>query len=311
MKILLGTFLVGFMTLIAVERTEPANQDKELGKVSWFRNYDEAIKEAQRLNKPIFCFFQEVPGCATCRNYGFDVMSDPIMVDFIENEFIPLCIFNNKKGHDAEILKMFGEPSWNNPVVRILDVKGNSVKRIHGKYSTKAVLEESIHALKVTNSVPLYAELYHQELSARQKEALYFQMYCFWSGEGKLGDIEGVVGTEPGWMNGAEVVRVYSDGNELGKKELLEEGEKRGLKYVDEPGTFREDKDPQYYLKNSKYASIPLLEIQKTRINSSLYNGNDPSVFLSPSQLKWLDQKSVNSEYEKNFRTTWWTRKGL
>ena len=95
----------------------------ELGKVHWIRNLDEAKLKSQRECKPILILFQEVPGCATCRNYGSDVLSQPLIVEAIETYFIPLAIYNNKGGHDGEVLLMYNEPAWNNPVVRIVDEK--------------------------------------------------------------------------------------------------------------------------------------------------------------------------------------------
>jgi len=80
-------------------------QSEELGQVNWQRNYDEAISLSEKENKPIFLFFQEVPGCSTCRNYGHHVMSHPLIVEAIETHFIPTAIFNNKRGKDAKILK--------------------------------------------------------------------------------------------------------------------------------------------------------------------------------------------------------------
>ena len=42
----------------------------ELGRVDWLRNYDEAAEASRASGKPIFLLFQEVPGCATCVNFG-------------------------------------------------------------------------------------------------------------------------------------------------------------------------------------------------------------------------------------------------
>ena len=46
------------------------------------------------------------------------------MVEAIEDAFVPVVVFNNKGGKDAQLLKRFNEPSWNNPVVRFLDGSG-------------------------------------------------------------------------------------------------------------------------------------------------------------------------------------------
>ena len=80
----------------------------ELGQVNWLRDFDSAIKQAKNQDKPIFILFQEVPGCATCRNYGQNVLSHPLIVEAIESLFVPLAIYNNKRGKDAEVLRYYG-----------------------------------------------------------------------------------------------------------------------------------------------------------------------------------------------------------
>ena len=104
---------------------------------------------SEKENKPIFLFFQEVPGCSTCRNYGHHVMSHPLIVETIETYFVPTAIFNNKKGEDAKVLKQYGEPFWNNPVVRIVNAKKvNIVNRLSGDYSQPGVTQTMIAALE-------------------------------------------------------------------------------------------------------------------------------------------------------------------
>ncbi|MEP2969984.1 MAG: thioredoxin family (seleno)protein, partial [Nonlabens ulvanivorans] len=60
----------------SAQRTDPKNQDKELGAISWYRDYSTALQLSKEYNKPVLILFQEVPGCATCRNYGHDVLSN-------------------------------------------------------------------------------------------------------------------------------------------------------------------------------------------------------------------------------------------
>jgi len=71
---------------------------EELGKVQWNRTLEEAQKMAIRDKKPIFILFQEIPGCGTCKNYGTEVLSHPLIAEAIETFFIPLAIHNNKNG---------------------------------------------------------------------------------------------------------------------------------------------------------------------------------------------------------------------
>ena len=73
--------------VFAQQKTDPNNQSEELGKVSWYRDYEQALSVSKKENKPVLILFQEVPGCATCRNYGHNVLSHPLMTEAIENEF--------------------------------------------------------------------------------------------------------------------------------------------------------------------------------------------------------------------------------
>ena len=61
-----------------------AQQPIELGTVNWLRDFDQAIAESQKQQKPVFILFQEVPGCATCQNYGSNVLSHPLIAEAIE-----------------------------------------------------------------------------------------------------------------------------------------------------------------------------------------------------------------------------------
>jgi len=124
-------------------------QPKELGKVHFLRNYEQALERSALENKPIFLLFQEIPGCSTCQNFGASVLSDPSFVQVIENNFVPLAIHNNRGGKDSEVLKAYGEPSWNNPVVRFIDSTGKDIiKRKDGIYSLKGMARRTSEALK-------------------------------------------------------------------------------------------------------------------------------------------------------------------
>ena len=284
---------------------------EELGTVNWLRSYETALSQSKESGKPIFILFQEVPGCATCRNYGQNVMSDPLLVDAIENEFIPLAIFNNKGGEDKRILNLYDEPTWNNPVVRIVDTQGEDlVRRIAGNYSIAGVVEGMKRALTAADqAIPEYINLIAAEQSV-DRGTIYYSMYCFWSGEAAFGDQQGVLATEPGWMDGKEVVRIVYDPNDIVEKELDNIAAKNQCKPIKEKDDYRIDKDPQYYLKNSQFSRLALTEIQKTRINSMIYKYQDPETLLSPSQVTYLkiiqkNMKKYQSLYDSSFRTAW------
>lgn len=39
-----------------------AKNPRELGKVAWLRDHDKAVAQSRKAKRPIFLFFQEVPG---------------------------------------------------------------------------------------------------------------------------------------------------------------------------------------------------------------------------------------------------------
>ncbi len=284
---------------------------KELGSVTWLRDYETALDKSKQEQKDILILFQEVPGCATCQNYGTQVLSHPLLVEALENEFIPLAIFNNHKGKDATILQKYNEPSWNNPVVRLVDQEGNNVQeRLNGNYSALGLAAYLVAGLEKQNkAIPKYLSLTLEALAAKanRQETKYYQMYCFWSGEGNLANHEGVVATSPGFMNGAEVVKVVYDPTVLDQSALDKTARKASCQVVDKPGKFRLDRDEQYYLKKSPYSKLALTKIQRSKINSAIYNREDPSIFLSPKQKAHLIKAEEATEqlYDLPFKEAW------
>lgn len=284
----------------------------ELGKVAWLRDYDKAVQVSEESNKPILILFQEVPGCMNCQRFGREVMSNPLVVDIIEQQFVPLCIFNNKGGKDAKILNKFAEPSWNNPVVRIVDNKGKDITKRMGSFHPKEIINGISQALNASKQeIPPYFELLQKQVNAKygKTEKATFPMYCFWAGELKLGQVEGVINTTPGFMNGREVVEITFDANKTSYEKVLKsakdlqaidgafvenEKQKKVAKNLFEKtnsvGNFRIDGEPKYYMSHTIYKHIPMLSTQRIQVNKAIYNKQNPQVFLSPSQIKLYEQ---------------------
>lgn len=303
--ILQSLFFLLFITpvILGQDKTDINSQNEELGKVSWHRDYDQALKLAQKENKAVLILFQEVPGCSTCRNYGHNVLSHPLLVDAIENEFIPLAIFNNKGGKDREILKKYNEPSWNNPVVRIVDANGdNLVKRVAGNYSAKGLHKAIVEALTAEKKkIPDYIQILGEELalnSSSVKEK-HYSMYCFWTGEGHFGKLDGVVSAEAGFVGYKEVVKVKYDSTKISEKELDAHASKGSCSKVENSRSYiASQKDHLYYLKNSNYKFLPLSELQKTKINSALGKRKSAVNLLSPKQKQWFNQLKTSQMKE-------------
>ena len=222
--------LIYLMLALLLSTTLPSQPSPlELGRVDWSTNYNATLKKANNSNKDVLILFQEVPGCATCRNFGAQPLSHPFIVEAIESVFIPLVIHNNKSGEDRKVLNKYNEPTWNNPVLRIVDGSGKSLQRLSGQYSTVSVLEFIISYMDEQEiEVPTYLSILQKELSNNNPHELYLGMYCFWSGEKSLANIDGVRSTQAGWMKGREVVKVVYDEDETSALSIIRSAKKTG-----------------------------------------------------------------------------------
>ena len=291
----------------------PPDNPVELGQVKWLRNLDEAKKMAVRTGKNIFILFQEVPGCSTCTSYGQDILSHPLLVEAIEREFIPLCIYNNKKGYDAQVLKKFKEPSWNNPVVRIIDVNEKDIiPRLNGQYNLPYVIAGITRALRSSGTViPEYLNGLEIEYGTNYHEETILGMFCFWSGEKLMSQIPGVVSSEAGFMSGREVVKISFDPSIISESQLItkaKNGNCADMVFSDEQvshasvpshkkGNFRKDRESKYYLYHSIYKSLPMTPYQQLQANAEIAAGGDISILLSERQLKmksYLEKNPLN-----------------
>ena len=309
----------------------------ELGEVDWIRNFDEATTKAKKLNKPLLVLFQEVPGCSTSSGYGKNVLSHPLIVEAIETLFVPAAIYNNNKGEDERVLKSFGEPSWNNPVVRIMTQERQElVSRLSGDYTKAGLVGAMITALESNNNtVPPYLSLLAQELNVKSgsRERAVFAMHCFWIGEGKLANIKGVISTKPGFMGGYEVVELEFNPKIISFEDLVKKGKSNnvashiftvnsgqsavakdivGEGSVSPRSGFRADSKPKYYLSGTLYRYVPMTNLQIARVNASLGSLRSPDSFLSPRQLelyKYIENHQElnwpNSLRSSDFNTAW------
>ena len=286
-----------------------AENPTELGKVRWQRDLDAALAQSKKSGKPVFALFQEIPGCSTCQNFGSGPLSQPLLVEAIETEFVPLAIYNNRKGKDSQVLKRFGEPSWNNPVVRFLGADGKDViKRRDRVWKTGGIAKRMVDALSAASRpVPGYLDAVVQEHSER-KEKTTFAMHCFWDGEARLGAMDGVIATRTGHVGGAEVVEVTFAPGRTGIGKLLKAARGQGCAsrvFAQSKEQYEAAKaiigdrarllttairpakssDQKFALRRSRYAKLDLTPFQQTKVNAALRLGKTPDKWLSPRQL--------------------------
>jgi hypothetical protein len=289
----INIIIMVFLPLILSSQKNPI----ELGDVHWLRSMEEAQAKSKSENKIILILFQEIPGCQTCQTYGSEVLTHPLIVETIEEYFIPLAIYNNKPGPDAEVLKRYNEPAWNNPVVRAVDLYGKDVAvKLNGNYSTAGLASWMTKVLISTRGrAPQYLQLLTDELMAGQRRTATatYSMYCFWTGEALFGKLNGVLQTTAGFQDGKEVVTVVYDPAVITKAELDKIAQQKNCSIAGE-GSFRPDATPKYYLNNSPYNVVPMTEIQKCRVNSALADSQQPDDYLSKRQLAFLKTSKKN-----------------
>jgi hypothetical protein len=290
-----------------------AAKHTELGDIHWMRDFDKAVARARAEKKPLLVLFQEVPGCATCQNYGQGPLSHPLIVEAAETLFVPVAVFNNKPGADETVLKSFKEPAWNNPVVRIIDADRKPLSpRIADQYSTAALAAGMIGALRdAPDGVPEWLQIVGEEEASRTRgvERATFAMHCFWEGEQRLGAVRGVVATTAGFHGGAEVVEVEFDPAIVTFDALLRSAmeqdcathvvarsnaqkaiaEKAGRKTVRDDKPIRPDKEPKYHLGRTPMRFVPMTAMQAMRVNAAIHKDKDPAaLYLSPRQRAML-----------------------
>jgi copper chaperone CopZ len=164
------------------------------------------------------------------------------------------------------------------------------------------------HGILASNhQIPQYLSLLQEEYSARDVRETHFSMYCFWSGEKNLGNLDGVIATKAGFMNGTEVVKIKYDADRLKENDLISyashtncadavySNDQREINAANKlkvktqsEGKFRPDNQPKYYTFISDYKYLPMTHLQALKVNTALSNGILPNDYLSPRQLELL-----------------------
>jgi len=288
-------------------------EHRELGDVAWLRDYDYATALAAAHGKPVLLLFQEVPGCATCVHFGQDVLTHPLMVELIAERFVPVAIFNNHPGADARIMRLYDERSWNNPVMRFLRSDGTELlPRLADRYDSLALHEKLSAALEALGGdVPAYFRLLGRDLLIEQglSEGGIYTTPCFWSGETSLAQHPAVITADAGWVDGEEAVQVQFDPRAVTRADLNAYAHTEGFTLVAH-GSFRLDREPQFYLRKNAVRHLPLSAAQRTRINLAVPYRNPIPDLLSPQQSAWLadpllQRVSDGETYRQDIRDSW------
>jgi len=269
MKVL---FCLLALSLSVVAESQPV----EIGTVTWERDYDRALAKAKTSGKPVFLLFQEVPGCKGCVDFGREVLSNKTLVPLIESHFVPLVVYNNQGGSHAKIRKQYKEPAWNYQVIRFLDAEGRDlIPRKDRVWSIPALAGRMIDSLKQAKR-PIPASLYPlagHKVSGQTSATAAFAQYCFWTGERKLGALEGVMKTEAGFIGHREVTKVTYDPAVISYASLLKQA--RQMKcaskaYATLPASYRPapKHDQKKQIQGTPFARLDLSPEQATKVNA-------------------------------------------
>ncbi|MEM6883982.1 MAG: VPGUxxT family thioredoxin-like (seleno)protein, type 2 [Verrucomicrobiota bacterium] len=283
--------IIAALTLVTALHAE---QPIETGTVRWTRDHDAALKKSQEDGKPVLVLFQEVPGCAGCRQFGKEVLSDPKLVQVIEQSFIPLLVYNNHS-EDAALLKQYNEPSWNYQVVRFLDGEGKDIiPRKDRVWDIRSLSQRMVEVLEKTKQqVPEeLSTLAGSEVSEALKQAAISQ-YCFWTGERVIGAIDGVHETEAGFLDGREVTRVKYDPAVVSVQDIhrIAAANNTGDQiYTDLEGYRKAPAhDQKRQLQGTQFQKIKMTNAQATKVNAWARSDPQKAVeFLTSEQKEQL-----------------------
>ncbi len=319
-RTILACFMgVVFGSIALADQGLNADPPAELGRIQWDRDFDHAIAQAKQTDKPVLVLFDEVPGCSTCVNFGSLVLSHPLIVEAAQTHFVPVAVYNNIEGRDREVLLSFDEPTWNNPVVRIIGAdRQERTPRHAGDYSVAGLAHAMATALEKTGKeVPAYLRLLAEESAGNADlQQATFAMHCFWDGEARLGALDGVAHTRTGWLDEREVVELFFNPAIIDYEQLVEEAQsmdcadrvyartdqqRSAANAVAEHAVVRTDeairptpKDDKWHLAKTAWRHVPMTETQAARANAAIAAGKSPDWFFSSAQRRLFD--IVNSK---------------
>lgn len=238
-----------------------------------------------------------------------------MIVEAIEDNFVPVAIYNNVGGVDEEVLKRFNEPAWNYQVMRFMDSDAKDIVPRRDKvWTSAATASRLVEALKAAGRpVPVYlSDIMLAEANSQQKTAV-LAMHCFWVGEARLGILDGVLATEAGFYDRREVVKVRYDPAKIDLKQLIVEAQKmecasgvylasandrkiaakiavhpvREFTFANYRSAPASDQKRQLRGKSS-LTKLVLTPMQWTKVNAVIGNGriDDLPKWLTPRQLK-------------------------
>lgn len=258
----------------------------------WSQSLESAEKLSQESGKPILILSLNEGKSTTKTRFNKILTDSPLLAEVIEEEFHPVSRLTDESS--------------------TLRTRGSTPTAVGEEFS-KVDLAQFLRKSLVAHgkSVPGYLSTVGWEDSSANIGTVAFSMFCFWTGEQKLGGIPGVLTTEAGWLGGAEVTRVTFDRTVLPFPTLLAEAQRfdcaRSVFTANEEdaavarnsrlstGSFPADyriasrPDQKRQLPGTAFAALRLNPVQATKVNAFARSQPGKALeWLSPSQLESL-----------------------
>ena len=220
------------------------------------------------------------------------------------------------------MLKAYKEAAWNNPVVRFVDATEKDVIPRVDDYSTHVLLKRMAAALEAAKKpVPKDIQAALSGVAIKPATAT-FAMYCYWDGEAKLGNLDGVVASRIGSFDGMEAVEVTYDSAVINYRELVQQAntlkctsrvftrtdaeqtiatEIVGTKAQRTDHSLSVDTQQQYSLAQlPRFHYLPLNAFQATKLNACAAFSLSPAAYLTDEQMElWKRFATLKpTEYE-------------
>lgn len=83
------------------DQVSPAYSNKglaETSEISWIKSYEEGLKKAKQLNKPVLIYFWAV-WCTFCAKMDREVLSDSEVINAVEKGFVPVLLDVDKEAN--------------------------------------------------------------------------------------------------------------------------------------------------------------------------------------------------------------------
>ncbi len=258
----------------------------------WGNDLQEALALAAENGRPVLALYRD--------GGAGGLTAQPLMAEAAEDLFIPLLLpaGSARDGEDC----------------RIFDARERDLVPPADAVETPGQLAlMMVRAVEAGNGrVPRWLRLVAEENGAEGRRMISLAMFCFWEGEAKLGNLDGVLATRSGMMDQDEVVEVVYDPQVLGLDALVRSAQKMDCasavyahtaddldqarkvvgdraKPAPERARMVDDDQVKYALKRTPMARLPLTPMQAAKINADIRLEENPSRWLSPRQLKMLD----------------------